>query len=140
MAHQRKPKGKPKVNLPASLEQLKTHGAYFISRAYLAGEIDRRTSFGFALREWENEFAQHLGCKVLAEVPIVARTKVQLLISNLLFLQYYEPALNAATSGRETSWREGLINRILTELGLQPAAKQVPTLQDYLKAREADTE
>ncbi len=99
--------------------------SYALRRAYYAEKIDRRTQLGKRISTWEAEFAHHQGYDSLQDCPITLREKIRLVIANKLFLAMYVSTSGSATGDREIRASENLLNRILSELGLQPIEKKM---------------
>ena len=70
---------------------LTTHGASSLVQAYYSNNIDRRTSLGQMLSEWEQEYATHCGYDSPKDCPITIREKIRLAIGNRLFQMCYVP-------------------------------------------------
>ncbi len=109
------------------------HGAYSLVRAYYADDIDRRTHLGILLSELETEYAAHCGFSSLAECSVTLKEKIRLAIGNKLFQMTYIPS---PTTVKDLRASENSLNRILTELGLKPAQKDV-SLDQYIEEKYA---
>jgi len=112
-----------------------THGANSLVRAYYAGNIDRRTSLGIQIADWETAYACHMGYDDLASCPIVLQEKIRLAVGNRLFQMLWAPSPDGKSGARDLRSSENTLNRILTELGLEPAQKNVLTLERYVSQK-----
>ena len=114
---------------------LVTHGANSLVRAYYAGDIDRRTTLGILIASWETAYASHKGYDDLACCPIVLQEKIRLAIGNRLFQMLWAPSPDGKSGARDLRSSENTLNRILTELGLEPAQKDAVTLEHYVAVK-----
>ena len=114
---------------------LVTHGANSLVRAYYGGFVDRRTTLGIQIAEWENAYASHKGYDDLASCPIVLQEKIRLAIGNRLFQMLWSPSPDGKSGARDLRSSENTLNRILTELGLEPEQKDALTLEHYVDTK-----
>lgn len=117
-----------------------THGAYRLVRSFYAGTLDRRSGFGKLSEELKESYAKHMGFDNFEAAPITLRVKVRLAIGQELFLATFLPEAGSKTGGREIRAAENSLSRIMSELGLKRRAKPVPSLQEYLAAKECEPE
>ena len=112
-----------------------THGANSLVRAYYAGNIDRRTSLGIQIADWETAYACHMGYDDLASCPIVLQEKIRLAVGNRLFQMLWAPSPDGKSGARDLRSSENTLNPILTELGLEAAQKDAVTLEHYVEVK-----
>jgi hypothetical protein len=108
-----------------------THGAYSSRRQYWSGSLDLRCVMSAWAREQENEYAQHVGYERFDLAPITVRTKVKVLIGNLIFIAMADPPPENRNLTDDVKHAQVMVNRICSELGLKPAKKEV-SIHDIL--------
>jgi hypothetical protein len=118
-----------------------------ISVRGLAG-VDMRTSSARSLFRWKQELLRDLGgdlpAQKIALVELAVRTR--LFIEHLdAFLMSQPSLLNRRRKSVIPALRERMslvdsLGRILDRLGLERVAKPVPSLQDYLRSRENESD
>jgi len=106
-------------------------GAHAMRRAYFCNGINRSTRQGLVITQLERKLAKHRGYAVLQDMPITQQLKVQLLLGNLIFLSLYEPLPDSKTGLRDYHTSQNLVDRILSELGMEPAETPEMSLQEY---------
>lgn len=127
-----------------------THGGYTLKRAAMKlgnRVIDRRTSIGKALAQWQAELVADLGGRAMistqerALVELCVRTKLMLdsvdtwVLQQPTLINNRKRALHPAVVQR-TQLADAL-SRYLSQLGLKRRARPVESLSDYLVGRSA---
>jgi len=110
-----------------------THAAFAITRAFYSNTLDRRSHIGQLVSDLEEQYALHMGYESFDLCPIVLREKLRLAIGNFLFQMLYTPSESTLPHLRAS---ENTLNRILSELGLSPTPRQIPSLERYIEGKQ----
>lgn len=110
-----------------------THAAFAITRAFYANTLDRRSHIGQLVSDLEEQYALHMGYETFDHCGIVLREKLRLAIGNYLFQMLYTPSESTLPHLRAS---ENTLNRILSELGLQPTPRKIPSLERYIEGKQ----